>query len=410
MSVATALVRDRVRPLRWARQNLFGTRLDALLTSAFAVLLFWAGWRGVRFVFSTGRWEIIRNNVPTLLVGLFPRTQLWRTWLLTFAVTTTVGFLTGMAHSRRRAEDPSLPPAEPKTVVLEVARRTWPLLALVVVLLAFRPSVTGVVLCIALGGATAAAWLAGTRVSARRNRIAGIGAFAWSGLAFWLVIGAGGVGWDKWGGLLLTMFLATAGIAISFPIGVLLALGRRSTLPGVRVVCVGYIELIRGVPLITLLFMGSFVIGFLFPPGTTRPSLVTRALIAIIAFTAAYIAEIVRGGLQAVPVGQVEAAQAVGLSPVATARLIVLPQALRAVIPAIVGQFISLFKDTSLVAIIGLTDLLRIGQSVTSQPTFFAQGLQAEVLVFVSFVYWVIAYSMSKASQRLEVRLGVGVR
>ncbi|MGH3092314.1 MAG: amino acid ABC transporter permease, partial [Gaiellaceae bacterium] len=178
----------------------------------------------------------------------------------------------------------------------------------------------------------------------------------------------------------------------------------------VRVVCVAYIELIRGVPLITILFMGAFMLGFFLPPGTSTPSLETRALVALVIFTSAYVAEIVRGGLQAVPTGQVEAAHAVGLSTFKTMRLIVLPQALRAVIPALVGQFISLFKDTSLVAIIGLTELLGVAQAVTSQPDFVAQGLLFETLLFASLVYWAGSYSMSRESQRLERRLGVGER
>ncbi|MDP8969643.1 MAG: amino acid ABC transporter permease, partial [Actinomycetota bacterium] len=229
-------------------------------------------------------------------------------------------------------------------------------------------------------------------------------------VAVFLVFTAGGPGWDSWGGLLLTLYLAVGGIVLSFPLGVLLALGRRSSLPAVRVVCVAYIELIRGVPLITLLLMGQFMLGFFFPRGLDRPGLVVRALVAIVLFTAAYVAEIVRGGLQGVPKGQSEAAQALGLSPVKTTLLIVLPQGLRNVIPALVGQFISLFKDTSLVAIIGLLDLLFVAQAITQQPGFLGQGLQAETLVFASFVYWAFCYAMSRASQRLEQRLGVGQR
>lgn len=228
--------------------------------------------------------------------------------------------------------------------------------------------------------------------------------------AFEIVMEGGGVGWEDWGGLMLTVFLAVGGIVLSFPFGVLLALGRRSSLPAIRAVSVAYIELIRGVPLITLLFMGRFVLGLFVPAGFEKPGVVTRALIAITMFSAAYAAEIVRGGLQGVPRGQVEAAQALGLSPLRVMRFVVLPQALRSVIPAMVGHFISLFKDTSLVAIIGLVEFLRIGEIVTQQTDFRAQGLQAEVFLFVSFVFWVGAYWMSRQSQRLEQRLGVGER
>jgi general L-amino acid transport system permease protein len=251
---------------------------------------------------------------------------------------------------------------------------------------------------------------AGSRLPRRRVRAAALAVFAGIVVAFVVVVGFGGVRWSNWGGLLLTVFLAVGGILLSFPLGVLLALGRRSTFPAVRLVCVVYIELIRGVPLIAILFMGAFMLGFFFPPGVERPDGVTRALVALVLFTAAYVAEIVRGGLQSVPRGQIEAAQALGLSPLKTTRVVVLPQALRAVIPGLVGQFISLFKDTSLVFIIGLTDLLAVAENITKQPDFLAEGLIFETLVFVSFVYWAGSYWMSRESQRLERRLGVGER
>jgi general L-amino acid transport system permease protein len=156
--------------------------------------------------------------------------------------------------------------------------------------------------------------------------------------------------------------------------------------------------------------MGAFMLGFFLPPGSDRPGLVTSALVALVLFTAAYVAEVVRGGLQSVPREQIEAAQALGLSPLKTTRLIVLPQALRAVIPALVGQFISLFKDTSLVFIIGLTELLGVTDLITKQPEFLAQGRIVETLFFAGFVYWAGSYWMSRESQRLERRLGVGQR
>ena len=156
--------------------------------------------------------------------------------------------------------------------------------------------------------------------------------------------------------------------------------------------------------------MGQFFIGFFLPTWMEPPSLVSRALIAIVAFEAAYIAEIVRGGLQAVPRGQVEAAQSLGLAPWKTVRLVVLPQALRAVIPAMVGQFISLFKDTSLLVIIGLLEFLAVAQTVTSQPEFLGLGLASVTLPYAAFGYWAVSYSMSRESRLLEHRLGVGER
>jgi general L-amino acid transport system permease protein len=175
-------------------------------------------------------------------------------------------------------------------------------------------------------------------------------------------------------------------------------------------VCVVYIEFIRGVPLVTLLFMGQLFIGFFLPTQIDPPGLVVRALISIVLFEAAYIAEIVRGGLQAVGRGQVEAAQALGLRPATTTRRIVLPQALRAVIPAMVGQFISLFKDTSLLEVIQLREILTVGETATQQPDFRGRGLAAVTLPFVAFVFWVGSYTMSRESRRLEQRLGIGER
>jgi general L-amino acid transport system permease protein len=224
-----------------------------------------------------------------------------------------------------------------------------------------------------------------------------------------VLAGFGGIGWQGWGGLHLNLFLSMAGILFAFPLGLLLALGRRSSLPAVRTISVAYVEFIRGVPLISLLLMGVFALGFFLPVGL-RPGGVTRVLVAITLFEGAYIAEVVRGGLQAVPKGQVEASQALGLSPWKTMRLIVLPQALRATIPAMVGQFISLYKDTTLVSTVGLPDVLSTTQGVNSQPEFLAQGLERLTLPFAALIFWVGSYTMSREARRLEKRLGVGER
>ena len=220
------------------------------------------------------------------------------------------------------------------------------------------------------------------------------------------------IGWDDWSGMMLNLFLAVAGIALCFPLGVLLALGRRSKLPLIRAVSVGYIELFRGVPLYVLLLMAGIALGFFLPTWVDNPpGLVVRAIVVFILFTAAYVAEIVRGGLQSLPRGQTEAAQSLGLSPVKTTFLIVLPQALRNVIPALVGQFISLFKDTTLAgAAMGLLDVLGVARAVTAQPDFRGQGLSAETLSFVMLLFWVGCITMSRESQRLERKLGVGLR
>ena len=212
---------------------------------------------------------------------------------------------------------------------------------------------------------------------------------------------------NLWGGLLLSLILAVVGIVLSFPIGVLLALGRQSELRAVKMLCVIYIEFIRGVPLITLLFMGQVMLPFFLPSGMTIDRVI-RAAVAIIMFSAAYLAENVRGGLQSIPKGQYEAGDALALSGFSKMVYIILPQALKAVIPVLVGQFIGLFKDTSLVALVGLLDLLGIARGVLANPLYI--GRQLEVYLFITLVYFVFSYTLSYGSHRLETSLGVGQR
>lgn len=207
-----------------------------------------------------------------------------------------------------------------------------------------------------------------------------------------------------WSGILLTISLSVVSIVASFPIGVLLALGRRSSLPVVKGFSILFIEVVRGVPLITILFMAQVMLP-LFLPLEANVDRVLRAMAGMTLFTAAYLAEIVRGGLQAVRHEQVEAARALGLNEALVTGLVVLPQALRAVIPPIMGQFVSIFKDTSLVAIVGLLDLLAVGQSVIKARDYL--GAVREIYLFAGLFYFVLSYAMSQASRRLEVRLGV---
>ena len=231
------------------------------------------------------------------------------------------------------------------------------------------------------------------------------------GLAgFYVLMGGGIFGLTsventRWGGLPLTLILATFGIACAFPIGVLLALGRRSRMPAIKALCVVYIELIRGVPLISLLFMSSVMLPLFLPVGFSIDKLL-RAQIAIIMFASAYIAETVRGGLQAIPKGQYEGADSLGLSYWQAMRKIILPQSLKVVIPPLVGIFISLFKDTSLVVIIGIFDLTLAAKAALSDAAW--RGFGIEAYVFISLIYFVFCYSMSKYSQSIERRLQTG--
>ena len=213
------------------------------------------------------------------------------------------------------------------------------------------------------------------------------------------------VGTERWGGLLLTLVIASVGIAASFPLGVLLALGRRSELPIVRWLSIGYIELVRGVPLVTVLFMASVMLPLFLPPDVTIDKLV-RALVGVALFSAAYIAEVIRGGLQAIPRGQYEAAEALGLGYWRKMGLIVLPQAIRIVIPGLVNSFISLFKDTSLVLIIGLFDLIGIiEQSIQADAKWFSPQTASTGYFFAAAVFWAFCFAMSRYSAALERRL-----
>lgn len=206
----------------------------------------------------------------------------------------------------------------------------------------------------------------------------------------------------QWGGLPLTLLLAVFGLTAAYPLGVILALGRRSKMPGVKALCILYIELIRGVPLISLLFMSAIIFPLFLPEGVTFNKIL-RAQVAIILFTAAYIAEVVRGGLQAMPRGQYEAAESLGLNYTLTMRLIILPQALKIVIPPTVSILISAFKDTSLVVIIALFDLLKTTQTVLSNPEWM--GFSREAYVFVAILYFLGCFSMSNYSRKLEREL-----
>jgi len=212
---------------------------------------------------------------------------------------------------------------------------------------------------------------------------------------------------SKWGGLMLTLVIALTGIVASLPLGIVLALGRRSHMPIIRTICIFFIEFWRGVPLITVLFMASVMFPLFLPEGVTFNQLL-RALIGVALFSAAYMAEVVRGGLQAIPKGQYEAADALGLNYWKSMRLIILPQALKIVIPGIVNTFIGLFKDTTLVAIIGLFDILGMVQAGLTDANWLAPNVPYTGYVFAAFMFWIFCYGMSRYSQHMERKLDTG--
>lgn len=380
----------------WARRNLFSTWYNSLLTLAALALIYIILRPVITWTLTQARWGAIVVNLRLFLTGTYPVDQLWRAWLALHFLA-AIGGLTWGIWVRGRRWAGALILTVPVLLAVFVASSLNSRLQLVAL------SIVALVFFI-LG-----------RLGGRRLIRTVIGAWILYFPLVLLIIGGitpnGGpfqvVPTNFWGGLMLTFLLSVVGILVSFPLGMLLALGRRSTLPVIRWVSVAYIEVIRGVPLITILFMASTMVP-LFLPGGTNIDRVLRAMVGITLFSAAYLAENIRGGLQAIPRGQYEAAQALGLNGALTMGLIIMPQALRLVIPVLVGQFISLFKDTTLVATIGLLDLLGIARSVLAQPQFI--GYQHEVLVFITFVYWIISYLMARISRRLETALGVGVR
>jgi general L-amino acid transport system permease protein len=397
-------------PRDWARHNLFRSKADTVVTVISGLVVAYVAFRLIRFVFVTGRWDVVRDNLTLFLVGRYPSDELWRISVGVVAIALYGGLVAGLVAHRQALAGTAPPPVPLGQRVAGLILRLWPLLVGVLLLLLLSTTSGPWLTALAVVAGAVVGRLAGSHLPRRS-----IGWLVLAGIAgalglVWFL--ARPIGWDDWGGMMLNLFLAVAGIALCFPLGVLLALGRRSKLPLIRALSIGYIELFRGVPLYVLLLMSYLTLGFFLPTWVdNKPGLVVRAIVVFTLFTAAYVAEIVRGGLQSLPRGQTEAAQSLGLSPVKTTFLIVLPQALRNVIPALVGQFISLFKDTTLAgAAMGLFDVLRVAGAVTAQPDFRGQGLTAETYAFVMLLFWVGCITMSRESQRLERRLGVGMR
>jgi len=377
----------------WVRRNLFSSGFNGVLTVASGALVLFFGFQLVRFVFVSADWSVFQANLRVYMVGRFPEDQLWRVWAVVFFLATLVGLSHGVLVPRHLTR---------RGLVLRAVLAVLTVGALVYLV---RSPLVWLLMAVTVA-LFAVGVVAGRRLGRRLLRSLLV---AWL-LAFPVVVlllSVGDVSADQWGGLMLNVIVAVAVIALSFPLGILLALGRRSSLPAVSWFCVGFIELIRGVPLLTLLIFGRFVLILLMPPGLTFAQLV-RAIFMFTLFSSAYVAEIVRGGLQGVPEGQYEAAKALGLSTTRTMALVAMPQALRSTIPPMIGHFISVFKDTSLLAALSFSELLFTARR--SSQAFEFVGHQAEALLPAAFLFWVIAFSMSRWSQRVEVRLGVGER
>lgn len=341
--------RTEVGVLGWLRKNLFGTWYDALLTVGSAAFIAVVLYGVLDWALTAAQWGVVTTNIKVFMVGRYPYSEIWRIWasvglFLVMVIVSLVVWLRDISRVRR---------------AVTIA---WIIVLLLTVVL--------------LKGFGSLPFIPSVPVSI-------------------------------WSGLLLTLALGVVGIVASFPIGIVLALGRRSSLRVVKVFCTLYIEVIRGVPLISILFMSMLMIPLFLPP-SLRLDNVLRAMVGMTLFSAAYVAENVRGGLQSIPQGQYEAGRAVGLNEALVMILIVLPQALRAMIPAIVGQFISLYKDTSLVVIVGLLDILGVAKAVTGQQQWI--GTQKEVYAFAGLIFFITCSALSYASRRLEKQLGVGER
>ncbi len=382
-------------PWAWLRKNLFSTWYNVALTLLALWLLYIILRPAYEWATTEARWGVIEANLTLFMIGLYPREQIGRIWLTIFLLAGLIGFSWGVWREAARGFAFMALGAGLSFILISFYFQwdVWDEWALAV-------------------GILLAGYGVG-RVMPRGPLIAVVAWFLYFPLVFLLVAGTPyiatlpPVASNLWGGLLLTLLLTIVGNFGALPLGILLALGRRSKLPVIRNFSIGYIELIRGVPLITILYMASVLLPY-FLPLDVRPDNVIRAMIGFILFEAAYQAENVRGGLQSIQRGQYEAAQALGLSGALTTILIILPQALRAVIPALLNSFISLFKDTSLAAIVGLFEILQISRAVLAQSEWL--GTHREVFLFAFLIYLVFSLAFTYGSRRLEEALGVGKR
>lgn len=384
-----------VGPLAWMRNNLFSTWYNALLTLLAIWLLYILLKPALEWATTEARWGVIEANLTLFMVGQYPREQIGRVWLCIFILAALIGLSWGVWRNAARG----------------------------FALIALGAGIAFIAIALFFGWDVWDEWLiavAGLLIFygiglylPRGTLMAMVGWFLYFPLIFFLIAGNRYIATlppvesNLWGGLLLTLLLTIVGNFGALPLGILLALGRRSKLPVIRYSSIGYIELIRGVPLVTILYMAAVLLPF-FLPIDVRPEQVVRAMIGLIIFEAAYQAENVRGGLQAIDRGQYEAASALGLNGAQSTIFIILPQALRAVIPTLFNSFISLFKDTSLVAIIGLFEIVRIARSILAQSEWL--GTHREVFLFAFVIYWTFNLAFTYGSRRLEEALGVGKR
>lgn len=389
-------------PIAWLRRNLFSSVGNGILTIVVGAFVVDAVYGLLHWAFGEASWGQVWVNMRLMAVFRYPPDLLWRPFLLMALMMGLLGVSAGIYRRQEILRGFFQWMTGFVVLFAVVALIGWPSVRLGWLSAAVAPFVGYVI------------GRAAPRLSRALPWAWGIWLFGGLYLLYGIVPGSGLLRIAPardWGGFMLTLILFTA-IVPSFPLGIALALGRRSKLPVIKYACIGFIEIVRGAPLIMWLFIASLLLPLLLDTDPSSLPAIVRAYVAITFFSAAYMAENVRGGLQAIPRGQTEAARALGLSGWQTTRLIVLPQALRAVIPAIVGQAIGVFKDTSLVFVVGLIDFYQVTKVIAAQPEslIVTGGVELELFLFIASIYFFFAYRMSVASRQLERQLGVGTR
>ncbi|MBC79057.1 MAG: amino acid ABC transporter permease [Chloroflexi bacterium] len=381
------------KAISWVKENLLATKVDIFLTIIGAYFIYFILSLFLNFVFSSD-WTLIEVNRKILLVGLFPEEDLWRIWsvfyVFSLLLTSTISLVYGL---------------QIRTSIFYVFILLIPFLIFTTINMIFHILI---LIILSLLSYVFVYYLKRRSYRVILSRIIVISWIIFIPFLFFVLVLGDGPKVTLWGGFFVNLILAVIAILAGFPLGVIFALGRASSYKTIKLVSVVFIETFRGAPLIAWLFFAWFVLPNFLPDlfSLNDINLVIRAMIVLSLFSSAYVAEVVRGGLQSIPKGQKEAATALGLNTFLELLFITMPQAIRIVIPAIVSTFIAIFKDTSLVFILGITDLLRIGRLIPEQQQEF-YGKSIEVLLIVALLFWVVSIILSQISRSIEKRLNV---
>jgi general L-amino acid transport system permease protein len=372
---------------RWARHNLFLSPSSSLLSLVSIPLTLYIAVLAARWVLFTAHWSVVVDNLTVLLVGTFPADQIWRALVTGAGLSALFGMTIGLVLIAKRWKRHVVSGA-----VLAVAGAVSYGIHL--------HELAGVFGCLSIASVACAA----TSRWPQLGRGMGLLWLLGVGIICALLAPAGV---DRWGGLLLSVLVTVIATLLSLPVGIALAFGRNSRFSSLRLACSGYIELLRSVPLVCIVYWSWIIIPLVFPPQVHIPDL-ARGIAGFVLFYAAYAAEYVRSGIQSVPRGQSEAAQSLGFSKLDESFIIVLPQALKAVIPALVGNVLDLFNNVPALFIIGLTDFLKAGQTVLANPQY--SGSQYEVYAFLFAAYLAIGSLISYGARRIELKMSEGAR